>query len=463
MPTGSDRSLLGDRYRLDERVGIGRLTESWSGYDTRLDRDVTIRIVRPDLKSDRELVSRLASRLREASRLELAGLARIYDMIDDDLVAVVTEPADGPDLRSRIVADGPFIPEIAVGYARDLAATLEELHSRGVSHGGLTSAGVAWGADGRLMITDLGTGGEADAVGDETVTGDVTALASVVHEMVTGKPPHRSGGRLECDPSVPVELAGCLHDALTGPGFTTPTALAEALDTAKRGDVRPVTLRTTERRWLVPAAMIVGVGILLATVGSLLSRTEAGRNIIEGARDVVGLPAATTSAPTTTSDLPLITTTTLPPADVAIVQVVDFDPEGDDRQESPRRLVLINDGDPSRGWQTERYNSPDFGNLKTGVGLIVDVEPVLRFEEIAVRSPSRGWSMELYISDEPSAVVDDWGDPVATATNITGDVVFDDLEQGGRSLLIWITRLDAEPEHRVVVTDIEVAGVPVGA
>ena len=71
--------------------------------------------------------------------------------------------------------------------------------------------------------------------------------------------------------------------------------------------------------------------------------------------------------------------------------------------------------------------------------------------------------MELYISDEPSAVVDDWGEPVATATNITGDVVFDDLEQGGRSLLIWITRLDAEPEHRVVVTDIEVAGVPVGA
>lgn len=465
MIRGSDRSLLGDRYRLDERTGIGRLTESWRGYDLRLDRDVTIRVVRPDLASDSELVARLGSRMREASRLELAGLARIYDMIDEEVVALVTEPALGEDLRERITSNGAIEIDTAVALAGEIAATLEELHARETTHGGLTAASVAWGSDGRLMITDLGTGGEADAAGDETVSGDVVALASLVHEMVTGRRPHQSSGRLESDPSVPTELAGCLHDAFSRDGFPSCLAFVEALVAAARSaTTEPSTLRETERRWLFPVVMILVVGAALAGIGALLSRTEAGRNIIDNARGAVGLPVqTTTSTSPATTEIPLITTTTLPAAEIDIIQVVDFDPEGDDRQESPSRLVLINDGDPSRGWQTERYTTSEFGNLKQGVGLIVDVEPVLRFDEIAVRSPSRGWSMELYISDEPSAVVDDWGEAVASGQDIAGDIVFTDPGVGGRSILIWITKLDDDPEHRVVITDIEVVGVSEGA
>ncbi len=451
--------LPGGRYRLDQRVGIGRLTEAWTGYDTRLDREVFVRVVRSDLASDADLVTRLGARLREASRLELAGLARIYDMIEGDVVAVVTEPPVGPDLRQRLTSGGPLPSAEATTIASETAKTIDEIHRRGSTHGGLTAASLAWASDDRLMITDLGTGGDADAGADETVQGDIVALASIVHEMVTGRPPHHAGVGLELDPSVPVELVGPLHDALTDNGFSSAGAFVEALGRTRSFQAEPTSFAQAERRWLVPTGIVVGIGMLLAVIGSLLGRTDAGRTIIEGARGAVGLETPETTTSTTQPSLPLITTTTVALAPVSIVQIVDFDPEGDDKSESPRRLSLINDGDPARGWQTERYNTAEFGNLKSGVGLLIDVQPVEQFVEIIVRSPSRGWSMELYVADDPSGVVADWGSPVAEVTDVRADVVFEDIDQGGRSLLLWFTRLGEGSEHRVVVTDIEISGL----
>ncbi len=442
---------------------MDRLTETWTGYDTRLDREVFIRVVRPDLVSEEDLVTRLGARLREASRLELAGLARIYDMIDGDVVAVVIEPPVGPDLRQKLTSDGPLPSAEATTIAAEIAKTVDEIHRRGSTHGGLSAASIAWGGDGRLMITDLGTGADINSGTDKPARGDIVALAAIVHEMVTGRAPHRAGTGLELDPSVPLELVGPLHDALAGDGFSSAAAFVEALGRTRSFQAEPTSFTQAERRWLVPMAVVIGIGILLAIIGTLLGQTDAGRTIIEGARDAVGLETPETTSTTTATTLPLITTTTLALAPVSIVQIVDFDPEGDDRSESPRRLSLINDGDPARGWQTERYNTAGFGNLKSGVGLLIDVEPVEQFVEIVVRGPSRGWSMEVYVADDPSAVVDDWGSPIAQVSDVRGDVVFDDLDQGGRSLLFWFTQLDEGPEHRVVITDIEISGLLVAA
>lgn len=467
MEPGHAPRLPGDRYRLIERTGIGRLTEAWTGRDDRLERDVVVRVVRQDLSSDIQLVERLSTRLKEAARLDVTNLAKIYDMIDGAVVAVVTEPTIGPDLRQRINDEGPFSAAETLAIAGQIAVFIDELHDRGTTHGGLTAASVGWGTEERLIITDLGTGGDADADADETVTGDITALAAIVHEMATGRPPHRSGGGLENDPSVPTAFAGPLHDAFDARRFTSARALVEALGTTRSLAAAPATFSDTERRWLVPMAIVIVIGLFLALVGAVLGRTDTGRSLFESARDVVGLDPPTATTPPTTTDSsdvpPLTTTTTQPVAQLEILQIVDFDPQGDDGAESPNRLPLINNGDPTRGWQTERYTTQEFGNLKGGVGLLVDLASAAELTSLTVRSPSRGWAMEVYTAPMVAALVDDWGDARLASSDINGDAAFDDiaLADPTRGILLWFTRLDERPEHRVVVTDIEVEGRPI--
>ncbi len=453
--------LPGDRYNTGELRRIGRLTQTWSGWDTRLERTVILHVLRPELHSDEQLAHRLASRLREASRIDHPGVARIYDVIGEGVVGVVCEHTDPEDLRRRVASSGVVSPSLAIDLATRLAVSIDALHSSGMTHGALTLSSASFTDDDRLVITDLGTGGATDGTGDETVRGDIAGLAAMVHELVVGRPPHTAGGTVEVDPSVPAAFAGPLDDALLHGRYPTAEAFVAALAaTSARSEV-PQSFASAERRWLVPAAVVLAVGLVLVLVGSVLGRTQAGRTIIDSARGVVGLeatPVATTDVVPTTDSVSTTTAPTL--LQVAVDRITDFDPEGDGL-ESPTRLVLINDGDPSRGWHTELYTTNDFGNLKSGVGLIVEIDTAAQLTDLIVRTPTRGWSVEVYYSGGPPSVVADWGDPIAAASNISGDVtmVLDEATTPG-SMLLWITDLGPGPEFRVTITDIELLGQP---
>ncbi len=451
--------LSGDRYQIGEFRHVGRLTETWDGWDTRLDRAVTIHLVREDLNSDRELLERLIVRLREAARVDHSGFARVYDVIGDDTIGVVVEHTSPNDLRAQTGAGHTLQPTAAIEVADKLATSIDAIHSLGITHGGLTLSGVSTTDDGRLVINDLGTGGASDASGDETIRGDITSLASMVHELVVGRPPHSGLGSPELDPSLPASFAGPLDDALHHGRFSDATTFVSALRTTRHEVSAPASFSSTERRWLLPAAFVLLIAAVLILVGSVLGRTEAGRTIIEGAREVVGFePSPTTVATTTTSTT---SSTAVSPIvePIAVSRVTDFDPSGDGT-ESPNRLTLINDGDPTRGWQTERYNSRRFGNLKDGVGLVIEISDTAELESIVIRSPTRNWAFELYASSEPPLAVVDWGEPIFAVVDVQADVEISDVAglRTPASLLLWITDLGQGPEFRVIVTDIAVTG-----
>ena len=75
--------------------------------------------------------------------------------------------------------------------------------------------------------------------------------------------------------------------------------------------------------------------------------------------------------------------------------VEDFDPEGTDQSERPEETGFAVDGDTSTAWHTERYASAEFGNLKSGVGLLIGLEEPAAVSEVVLEAPTPGARFEI--------------------------------------------------------------------
>ncbi len=467
----------GDRYLLEELIAEGPVVRFWRGRDLKLTRPVTIRTLRPEFASRADFAARFESESLAMAKMEHEGLVRVLDRVGTGGdMAVITEPVLGETLRGVLRESGPLLPSEGLSVMGEVASALAAAHSEGLIHRNPTLDGVARTEDGRWVVTDLGTGGVGPAVitppeisgpGPEADTRtDVFAMGVMAHELMAGTPPSVEAGRIELSPNLPPAVVAAVQGALEpDPDRRWRDAAAfgevlrtlpptETIESPRRGFI------SRERAWLLPVTVVVAMAAVLIGVAALLRSTEVGRTIIDNAREAVGFepnPAPTTTEPlpTAVADRP---TTTVP--GVAIVGITDFDPYGD-LSEHPERTALVNDGDPGRGWRTERYNSSDFGGLKDGVGLIVELSEPVSLRTVTVRSPKRGWSFELYVSDTSPADTIDWGEPVATATDVDPVTALELDGPTARSVLLWITDLGEGPEYRVIITDIEVGGHPV--
>ncbi len=468
--------LPGDRYLLETLVAEGPVVQFWRGRDLKLARPVTIRVLRPEFAHRPEFVARFEAESLSIAKIEHEGLVRILDRIGSgDGSAVITEPVLDTTLRSELDRIGPLPLTEGLAILGEVAAALATAHAEGLVHRNPTLDGVALTDDGRWVITDLGTGGVAAAViTPPEITGpgpeadprtDVFGLGVMAHELLTGVAPSPETDGVELSPNLPTEVItavqGALHtepdqrwqDAAAFETALRTLAPTDPIDTGSPGFL------SRERVWLVPVSIVVILAAGLIGTAALLRTTEVGRTIIDNAREVVGLEASptTTTPPPTVAVEPPTTTTAVPEA--SIIGITDFDPYGD-LSEHPERISLINDGDPTRGWRTERYNSPDFGGLKDGVGLIVELNEPTSLQSVTIRSARRGWDLELYLSDTSPADTTDWGDPVTAAGDVDPTTTLELDGQTARSILLWITDLGEGPEYRVIITDIEITGTP---
>jgi putative peptidoglycan lipid II flippase len=160
--------------------------------------------------------------------------------------------------------------------------------------------------------------------------------------------------------------------------------------------------------------------------------------------------ASTPSARTATS-APASTTAT--PAKLAIAGARDFDPQGDPPEENPGEVKYAYDGDPTTKWQTNRYlGSPKLGNLKRGVGLVVDLGSVHSVSSVAVSLSGAGTDLQIRVpKGDPSTVTkppmgsdSDWHS-VGKADKATKTTTIDlATPVQTRYLLVYLTSLPAE-------------------
>ena len=174
---------VGDRlghYDVTALIGSGGMGEVYRALDTKLGRDVALKVL-PDLfADDPERLARFQREARVLASLNHPNIASIYGLEESgDTRALVLELVEGPTLAERI-AQGAIPVEEALPIAKQIAEALEAAHEKDVIHRDLKPANVKVKADGMVKVLDFGLAKalEGDAGSDPSESPTLTAAAT---------------------------------------------------------------------------------------------------------------------------------------------------------------------------------------------------------------------------------------------------------------------------------------------
>jgi serine/threonine-protein kinase len=149
-------SQLGN-YRVTSRLGEGGMGTVYRAVDTMLDRDVALKVLRPELARQAALVERFRAEAVALARLRHEHIAALYglDRQADEFVMVM-EYVSGDTLEARLARDGAMSWQDAVPVMRGVLAALGHAHVRGVVHRDIKPANVMIDAEGTVKVMDFG-------------------------------------------------------------------------------------------------------------------------------------------------------------------------------------------------------------------------------------------------------------------------------------------------------------------
>jgi hypothetical protein len=143
-------------YRIVAPIGAGGMGEVYRAQDTRLERDVAVKVLSRTLVGDAEALRRFEQEARAAGMLNHPNILAIYDIgIEGEQRYIVSELLEGQSLRARI-REGPIPPRRALDYGAQLARGLAAAHERGIVHRDLKPENLFITRDGHLKILDFG-------------------------------------------------------------------------------------------------------------------------------------------------------------------------------------------------------------------------------------------------------------------------------------------------------------------
>ncbi len=143
-------------YRILSKVGEGGMGVVWRARDTRLERDVALKVLPVEALGDQTARARLAREARLASQLNHPHICTIYDVGESEGQTYIgMELVEGQSL-SDVLSSGPLPIEQVLEYGQQLAAALAHAHSRSVVHRDLKSANVVVTPEGQIKVLDFG-------------------------------------------------------------------------------------------------------------------------------------------------------------------------------------------------------------------------------------------------------------------------------------------------------------------
>jgi len=143
-------------YEILSPLGAGGMGEVWRARDTRLDREVAIKVLPADFASDADRLKRFEQEARATSALNHPNILTVHDIGNyEGSPYLVSELLEGEVLRAQL-NDGPLPSRQAVEYARQIAAGLAAAHEKGIVHRDLKPENLFVTRDGRVKILDFG-------------------------------------------------------------------------------------------------------------------------------------------------------------------------------------------------------------------------------------------------------------------------------------------------------------------
>ena len=198
MPFAADTQL--GPYKIISLIGAGGMGEVYRAHDTRLRRDVALKVLQQSLTADSDRLRRFEQEARAVAALNHPNIVSVYDVgVAENVHYIVTELIEGETLRQRILPQG--IPsrkaiELAVQLANGLAAA----HDQGVAHRDLKPENIIIAKDGRLKILDFGLAKlHRSHAQTETVDGMTAAETNV--GMVLGTAGYMSPEQVRGEPA----------------------------------------------------------------------------------------------------------------------------------------------------------------------------------------------------------------------------------------------------------------------
>ena len=143
-------------YEVTVQIGVGGMGEVYRATDTKLDRDVAIKVLPESLAGDPDRIARFQREAKTLAALNHPNIAQIHGLEDTDGVkALVMELVEGPTLADRI-AQGAIPVDEALPIAMQIAEALEAAHEQGIVHRDLKPANVKVRPDGTVKVLDFG-------------------------------------------------------------------------------------------------------------------------------------------------------------------------------------------------------------------------------------------------------------------------------------------------------------------
>ena len=509
-PTSGD--VVGGRYRLDEPLGHGGMARVWRGVDTVLGRPVAVKILHVHLRDDDAFTARFRHEAVTAARVSHPNIVAVYDTIsDEDIDAIVLELVEGVTLRQHLDDIGALEPYEVTEMGVDLARALVAAHKVGLIHRDIKPANILIGFDGSVKIADFGIAraaadtdlteqgavmGTASYLSPEQLEGraldgrsDLYSLGLVLFEAASGRTPFpgedatsRAMARLSVDPlrvrdvieDVPTDLDETIdlllrrdREQRIPDAATLLGRLERVRDHERIADDDPLPRPDRQRARKVedtapqPAATAPRTRTTTARPARSRRRVRTGTVLLSGlvGGSLVllwmltrpgGEPREPGSAPTA------------PPETLTVVEAVAHDPEGTGTKgENDELARLVIDGDPATSWRTEGYNARTYGT-KRGVGIFLRLARPATIHRVDVTSPTQGWAVEVYVTDEPAPPDPVPGTPHGSQQGIQGSAQVP-IDATGRGVLVWITDLGAgSPPFRFEMDEVTVTGTPRG-
>lgn len=260
----------GQRYELRDVVGVGGMGTVHKAYDRVLQRDVAIKVLKPEYSSDDGVLERFRREARISASLSHIGIAPVYDFVEEDGRSfLVMELLKGRDLHQIVASEGPMEPIEAAAITAHAADALEHAHKQGAVHRDVKPGNIFITEEGGVKVTDFGIALAASqspitATGDiigtpfylspeqvdgdqATPSSDIYSLGCVLYQLVTGVPPYTGTNSLAIalahreepvpdmhrdHPHIPKEIADVVHRAMAkdpSDRYASASEMAEAL------------------------------------------------------------------------------------------------------------------------------------------------------------------------------------------------------------------------------------------